>query len=94
MFSDGGDTESMPFTRVSYGEAEAGINIVVLLEKCGLVPSRGEARRLIAGGGIKLGGKKVESHEETLKLPSFKDGYVIIQKGKKTFHQVRLAAPA
>ena len=90
LFSDGGDTESMPFTKISHEEAEAGINIVVLLEKCGLAPSKSEARRLIAGGGIKLGGKKIESHEEQVGLSSFADGYAIIQKGKKTFHKVTL----
>ena len=90
LFSDGGDIESMPTTEISHSEAEAGINIVTLLEKCGLVPSRSEARRLIAGGGIKLGDKKIESHEELAGLSSFSDGYVIIQKGKKTFHKVQL----
>ena len=92
MFSDGGDMESMPTTEILYEEAEVGINIVILLEKCGLSPSRAESRRLIAGGGVKLYGEKVNSYDDLVNLSNFKDGYVIIQKGKKTFHKVCLVS--
>lgn len=56
-------------------------NIVDLLAELGLAKSKSEARRLIAQGGVRLGGKLVESIEETL-LPGQE---VILQVGKRRF---------
>ncbi|MCL2189683.1 MAG: tyrosine--tRNA ligase [Defluviitaleaceae bacterium] len=82
---------AMPQTDIPRGEADAGINIVVLLEKMGLIESRGEARRLIQQNGIKMNDKKIETHEQIITAEDFdKDGYLLIQKGKKIFHRGRL----
>ena len=87
LFAGGGSTDAMPTTHVQIsGE---GVDIITLLEKCGLIESRGDGRRLIAGGGIKIDGQKVSSHEEKITPDRFSDS-LMIQKGKKTFHKVRL----
>ncbi len=55
-------------------------NIVELLVEVGFVSSKGEARRLIEQGGIKVGGETVAGIDEEVKIT--KDG-VIVQRGKR-----------
>jgi tyrosyl-tRNA synthetase len=87
----GYDMDAMPCTDIPRAEAENGINIVVLLEKTGLVKSRSEARQLIAQGGFKINDQKVENHELVIKVGDFDpSGYLLIQKGKKIFHRGKL----
>jgi len=90
LFAGGGDLDSMPTTDISRAELGDGINIISLLENLKLIPSRGEGRRLIAQGGVKVNDKKIESHEHMINESDFKDGYVLIQKGKKIYHRGRL----
>ncbi|MCL2499725.1 MAG: tyrosine--tRNA ligase [Defluviitaleaceae bacterium] len=92
LFAGGsGETESIPCTDISRTEAEEGINIVVLLEKMGLIKSRSEARQLIAQGGIKVNEQKADNHELIIKADDFgPDGFLLIQKGKKIYHRGRL----
>jgi tyrosyl-tRNA synthetase len=89
----GGEADAVPCTDIPRAEAEAGINIIILLEKMNLVKSRSEARQLIQGGGIKLNDIKIESYEYTVTLEAFtqNDNQILIQKGKKIFHRGRLA---
>ena len=56
-------------------------NIVDLLVEVGLAPSKSQARRLIAQGGVRLDGDKVESIEETV-MPGEE---AILQVGKRRF---------
>mgnify|MGYP003599494437 FL=1 len=52
-----------------------------LLKELGLAPSTSEGRRLIKGGGVKLGGEKVA--DENARLP--RAGSVLLQVGKRRF---------
>lgn len=90
LFAGGGDIENMPTTDIPRAEICGGLNIVVLLEKLKLIPSRGEGRRLIAQGGVKINDAKIESHEHMISEADFPDGFVLVQKGKKIFHRGRL----
>lgn len=87
LFAKGGeiDLESVPCTDIP-----AGLTIIDILERMKLSPSRGESRRLIAQGGVKVNGEKVDSHEYVVGEDDFKDGYVLILKGKKAYHRGRL----
>ncbi|MCL2200185.1 MAG: S4 domain-containing protein, partial [Defluviitaleaceae bacterium] len=82
--------ETMPTTEIPRADLAEGINIIVFLEKLNLLPSRGEGRRLIAQGGVKINDEKIESHEHIIKEADFKDGYILVQKGKKIYHRGRL----
>ena len=62
-------------------ELAAPQNIVDLLVEVGLAPSKSQARRLIAQGGVRLDGNKVESIEETV-MPGEE---TILQVGKRRF---------
>ena len=90
LFSGGSLSGSIPESKLSVSDVENGINIIELLEKCGLIPSRGEGRRLIAGGGITVNDVKISDHEHIVLKKDFEGNGIMIQKGKKTFHRVKL----
>ena len=60
-----------------------------LLLAAGLVPSKREARQLIAQGGILLDGEKVTDPTLTVAEEALRDG-VVVKKGKKVYHKVQL----
>ncbi|HOR85087.1 MAG TPA: tyrosine--tRNA ligase [Bacillota bacterium] len=90
LFGGGGDSESVPTTEVSKEQLNKGINIVDLLIMTGLAPSKGEGRRLIAQGGLTVEDAKVESIEHTVFSSDFIDGRLMLKKGKKTYHRVKI----
>ena len=74
----------MPSTEIPAAEIpEEGINIMDLLVKTGLAPSKSEARRLVQQGGISVDDVKVTDPIAPVKI----DGEVIIKKGKKVFRK-------
>jgi len=87
LFSKGTemDLESVPCVDIP-----AGLTAIEVLERMKLIPSRGEGRRLIQQGGVSLNGEKIISHEQVISEADFKDGYVLIQKGKKVYCRGRL----
>ena len=60
-------------------------NIVDLLVAAGLASSKSEARRLIDGGGVRVGGEKVEGYDLTLSPGA----PVVVQVGRRKFARVR-----
>jgi len=69
----------------------ARLTAIEVLEQMKLIPSRGEGRRLIAQGGVSLNGEKMTSHDQIIGEADFKDGYILVQKGKKIYHRGRLS---
>ena len=60
------------------------INIVELLVEVGLASSKGEARRLIKQGGIKVDGKVIDDDKQEINITKEK----LIQRGKRQFLKV------
>lgn len=90
LFAQGGNDENMPTTELSADDfANDEIEILELLVKTALAPSKGEARRLVQQGGISVDGEKVTDIKATVKKADFKEGQIIIKKGKKVFHKVK-----
>ena len=58
-FEEGGGAEGLPTIRLQRGQLAGGMAVVELLVAAGLAGSKGEARRLIAGGGARLNGEAV-----------------------------------
>lgn len=84
LFGGAGNTENMPSTEIPAAEIpEDGINILDLLVKTGLAPSKSEARRLVQQGGISVDDAKVTDPNALVKI----DAEVIVKKGKKVFHK-------
>lgn len=90
LFSGGMDEGSIPFTEMDSSIFQNGIGILDLLKDLGLTKSNGEGRRLVEQGGITIDDVKVESIDKQVTLDDFKDGKIMIRKGKKVYHQVRI----
>jgi tyrosyl-tRNA synthetase len=90
LFGGGGSTSSLPTTELTADELAGGLNILDLLLKTGLVPSKGEGRRLVQQGGIYIGEEPVSSIDFVFTADLLENGERIIKKGKKTYHKIVL----
>ena len=88
VFAGDGVSENMPTTELSAADIGDGIGVLDLMVKCGLVPSKGEGRRLVQQGGVVAGSEKVSSIDRTFTADEFAGEGLILKKGKKTFHRV------
>ena len=67
----------------------AGIDIVSFLAEVGIAPSKGEARKLVQGGGISINRKKAEGIEQQINTGLLlHNKYLLAQKGKKNYYLV------
>ena len=85
IFQGGNDTSNMPAATVSKSDIENGINILDLLVSVNLVASKSEGRRLVQQNGIAINGEKVTAVDAVINSDFFKDGEMVIKKGKKVF---------
>ncbi len=90
LFSSGSNLEAAPTTEISGAEMQQGINILDLLMKTGLTTSRGEGRRLVQQGGLYIGEERVNDTDLVMTEESFSDGTLLLRKGKKVYHLVKL----
>ena len=67
----------------------AGIDIVSFLAEAGIAPSKGEARKLVQGGGISINRKKAEGIDQQINTGLLlHNKYLLAQKGKKNYYLV------
>lgn len=66
-------------------------NLVELLsDKTGIFPSRGEARKMIQGGGVSINKIKLEDPEGNTSADMLLNNtYVLVQKGKKNYYLIK-----
>ena len=88
LFGKGTASGSVPTTEMATAEFVDGVDIITLLTTAGIVPSRSEARRLVQQGGIKVADKKIDSVEHKVTIADFTNNQVLVQKGKKGFHNI------
>ena len=88
-FGGSGDMSNIPSTKMDKALFDGeGMGIVNLMRECKLVPSNGEGFRTIQQGGLTLNDEKVTDTKYMVTLKDFKDGSLVLKKGKKTFHRV------
>lgn len=80
-----GDSENMPSATIPQGMSSVA-DILVAVAK---VPSKGEAKRLIQGGGISVDGQKITDIMAHISDSQLANGFVL-QKGKKNFYKVTI----
>jgi tyrosyl-tRNA synthetase len=69
----------------------SGIDVVSLLAETGIFPSKGEARKMITGGGVSINRKKAEDVSLVIDKSFLLHGkYIMIQKGKKNHYLIRI----
>ncbi|MBL7890526.1 MAG: tyrosine--tRNA ligase [Bacteroidia bacterium] len=79
--------DGVPQFDISKTDLQAGIPVVDLLaDKTKVFPSKGEARKMIQGGGVALNKSKVEDLEMKVSANHLiNNKYMLIQKGKKNY---------
>lgn len=89
LFEAGGPSADVP-TKTIPGGFET-ITALDLISNTGIVPSRGEGRRLITQGGLTVNDQKVTSIDQTFSQDDFGTEGLMVKKGKKSYFKVTLA---
>ena len=90
LFGGGANNANMPTTTLTDADfTDDSINIMDLLVKAGLTPSKGEARRLVQQGGISVDDAKITDFAHNIAKDAVANG-IIVKKGKKVFHKITL----
>ena len=88
LFSTGGDLSNMPTTTLS--AENVPVDIVTLLVKTGLAPSKSEARRLVQQNSVSVNNEKVTDIAASYTADNLSGDGLMLKKGKKVFHRVVL----
>lgn len=84
-----GTAADMP-TAVLVGEdfIDGQIDILTMLVKSGLVPSKSEARRAVEQGGVMVDGEKIVDIKTMYEAASLEGEGIVLKRGKKNFRKV------
>ena len=89
LFAGGGDSAHMPTVELSAADfAEGDLDILALLVKTELAPSRSDARRAVEQGGVSVADAKVTDIKTTYSADSFGADGIVVKRGKKKFVKV------
>lgn len=82
--------EGLPQFTISIAELTEGVSLTDLLaEKTTIFPSKGEARKMISGGGVSINKEKLADPTlQISKVNLINDRYLVAQKGKKNYFLV------
>jgi tyrosyl-tRNA synthetase len=90
LFGAGVDSENMPTTELAKSELGEGMSVIDLMVKANLIKTKSEGRRLIEQSGVAINDKIVEDVNSTITENDFEEGKLIIKKGKKVYHRIKL----
>ena len=77
----------MPTTELTDDNFTDGkITVLELMLAAGLIPSKGEGRRLVQQGGVSVSDKKVTDPNTAYTADDFSEG-LVLKKGKKVYHR-------
>lgn len=82
-FEEGVAADTLPSVTITRDELKAGLGVLTAFVKAGLVPSTGEARRLIQGGGLRVNDEAISDAKAVLDESALKNGAVKLSMGKK-----------
>ena len=87
LFGAGAQADMPTTTLVDEDFADGNIDILTILVKAGLVPSKSEARRAVEQGGVTVDGEKITDIKTVYAREDMKNG-LVIRRGKKSFKKV------
>ena len=89
LFAGGGDSAHMPTVELSSADfADGDMDILSLLVKTELAPSRSDARRAVEQGGVSVADEKVTDIRTAYNADSFGADGLVVKRGKKKFVKV------
>lgn len=82
--------DGLPQFEISGSEFTSGINLTdLLVEKAQVFPSKGEARKMISGGGVSINKEKVVDPAQVFSKDNLIRGkFLVAQKGKKNYYLI------
>lgn len=89
LFGGASDMSAVPTVTVTSAELSEDARVVNMLVLAGLAASKGEARRLIQGGGVSIDDVKVEDANAEVNESQLKEG-ILLKKGKKGFKRLMM----
>ena len=90
LFGGGADSENIPTTELAKAELGEGMAVIDLMLKAGLIKSKSEGRRLIEQSGVAVNDVIVGEVSAAVSEADFEDGKLMIKKGKKVYHRIKL----
>ena len=83
----------VPSTELDRSKVESdGFTVGDALVLSGLAPSKGEAKRLVQGGGVAVNNVRADEVRKSISAADFIDGQVLVlRKGAKHYHLIRIA---
>ncbi|MEM1445900.1 MAG: tyrosine--tRNA ligase [Planctomycetota bacterium] len=75
--------DAVPHADLPGEELSAGVGVIDLMKRAGFASSNGEAKRLIQGGGVRIGDEKIGDLAASVGTDTVTDGYVLLRVGKK-----------
>ena len=89
LFAGGGDSAHMPTLELTAADFSDGdLDILALLVKSELAPSRSDARRAVQQGGVSVADEKVTDIQTTYGADSFGADGLVVKRGKKKFVKI------
>ena len=89
LFCGGGNSANIPTTELEECDCgENGIDILSLLVKSGLCPSKSEARRAVQQGGVSVNDEKVTEISKCFCVDDLCGEGIVIRRGKKAYNRV------
>ena len=91
LFAGGGDFAHMPTLELTAADfADGDLDILALLVKAELAPSRSDARRAVQQGGVSVADEKVTDIQTTYGADAFGADGLVVKRGKKKFVKIVL----
>ncbi|WP_312832849.1 tyrosine--tRNA ligase [Sedimentibacter saalensis] len=90
LFGKGTESENMPTTEVTKEELGEGMSVIDMMTTANLIKTKSEGRRLIEQSGVTVNDVVVSDVNAVLTLADFEDEKLIIKKGKKVYHRIKL----
>ena len=89
LFSGQGSLENMPSYNLTAEDfTDGSIDILAVLQKSGLAPTRSEARRNVEQGGVSVNGEQVKDIKASYTREDFAGEGMVVKRGKKKFMKV------
>jgi len=88
FYGGGAQGETVPTATIDREKLIQGVEVYLLLVEAGLCQSRGEARRLIAQGGVTLNDSRIQSFDQKISLSDLKENALLLKIGKKRYKKV------
>lgn len=90
LFGQGGSLDNVPTTEIDEKTLAENKTVIDLIKLVGFVKTNSEGRRLVDQGGITIGEEKAKTFDQEITKDLFKDGQLLLRKGKKVYHKLVL----